>query len=363
MQLAHIEQGKQWLWLVVLLATSFVCQPCYAAEVLIYFANENAPDAAEGESYDQVCRWLHSSSTSAHQRLADQLERDRLIFPAAVDVEVAEISLELPRIASAPHALLFTNRLVREGKCLLWKTGSDKVEEVRFIAPPTEDFILRSNPCARRETLSAALNFAALHFDPQHHEFILVTKSHGSDNTALTPRLAVQAGETNREELLRVASDSSDDELPAWVGKRGVSKADYVAVLREAYDRHQMRFALVFMESCHASAKIDEMGELPSNVQRLLVVRENTNYINLLWADVLQRLHNDGEMPGGRLSEAILVDLPPKFAVITANGMAEHVPNRWSASAVSLWVYFLPLVAWFVWIGYRVHASSRRRHT
>lgn len=309
------------------------------AEVLIYYANETAPDVSEAENYATIMGWLRSSGDAGHRRVAEQLERDVGIFAKAVDVESAEIMLETLSLKSGPEVVIFTNRLVRDGTCLIWKRGAERFETIAFVPPDTDHLVLKSNPLSDRDVFTRALALVAEQFPPPLHRFVLITKSHGSREKALTPRLAVRAEETNREELLKVASpDTPDDELPSWVGRLGVSKADYLTTLAEAGQQRDMRFSLVFLEACEAATEEVGPDRLPPNVDRLLLMRQNSNYINILWADVLRDLQ-----PGERLADAAIEHLPAKFLVQTHDS-----PPINSAPATSwpLWVYFAPLLAW-----------------
>ncbi len=60
-------------------------------EVLIIYANETAPNAAETENLDTVIAWLQSSDNAKAREIAGQLLRDRAVFPVEVDDEIAAI--------------------------------------------------------------------------------------------------------------------------------------------------------------------------------------------------------------------------------------------------------------------------------
>jgi len=52
-------------------------------------------------------------------------------------------------------------------------------------------------------TLDAALNLASQHFAPAHHEFVLVTKSHGNKELAMANMLGQVLDLTNEKELVK----------------------------------------------------------------------------------------------------------------------------------------------------------------
>ncbi|MFO7903039.1 MAG: hypothetical protein ACQESR_27055 [Planctomycetota bacterium] len=84
---------------------------------------------------------------------------------------------------------------------------------------------LTSNPLARPEMFERALRQACRWFDPATHDFVLVTKSHGNAEMALTPRLVVRASETTKEELLAVATGAlPEGQSPSWATRLGITR-------------------------------------------------------------------------------------------------------------------------------------------
>jgi hypothetical protein len=314
------------------------------AEVLIYYANETAPQGREAANYEQIIAWLRSCGGAKHARVAESLARDRQIGSAAVDVEIDILLNGIPRLSDGPQAIVFTNRLVRGGKCLEWRHGWDRFREVKFPAPQDENYILADNPLSRCETMRDVLALAAQEFDPARHDYVLISKSHGSLRKAVTPRLAVRAEETSREEICRVAApDSSAEELPDWAGKLGISKEEYFSILADAGRRADMRFALVYWEACNASTGGIGTDHLPDNVDRLLLIQHGANYNNLLYGDILAGMH-----AGDRLADAMTRNLPPKFVLLGHD--LKPLPHGFS---IPLWIYFVPLLLWVGWVAYQ----------
>jgi hypothetical protein len=235
------------------------------------------------------------------------------------------------------------------------KHGWDRFRETEFPAPQDENYILAANPLSRSETMTDVLAFAAKQFDPTRHDFVLITKSHGSARKAITPRLAVRAEETNRAELLRVAAAQRDDDhLPDWAGKLGISKGDYFSILDDAGRRLNMHFPLVIWEACNAHTNDVCPGRWPGNVDRLLLIQRDANYTNLLYGDILKGM-------GGRdrLADALARNLPSKF-VLLGQDSGEIPAPRASASSVPLWVYFTPLALWVGWVVWQWGPWRRR---
>ena len=84
---------------------------------------------------------------------------------------------------------------------------------------------------------------------------------------------------------------------------------------------------------------------MPRNVDRLLVIREKANYINILYADILQGMH-----AGDRLADALPRNLPSKFVLLGRDLPLPPPPGTSTARSVPLWVYFSPLGLWIAWV-------------
>jgi hypothetical protein len=332
---------------VVLLLAAAPAAANDRAEVLLYYANETAPDEAEAKNYATMQAWFRGHADPKLKLIADHLEDDRVLFQAATDLTIGTLA------RGADRAIFFTNRTVRTGKCLVVRPGQ-RPTETPFAVPPDPNYVLTSNPLAKAETLAAALAFAGREFPPETHEFVLVVKSHGNAKRVITPRWIVRAEETTREEVLAVAAGTHAGPLPAWAGKLGIGKAEFLGVLAAS----GLRFPLVDVEACGTPDSPEFAAEnLPPNVARLMHVGRGKAYkINLLWSDVLW-----DRRPGERLWESMLRHRPAKFVV------AEREPGPASASGGSTpsrrfpWWYFAPLGVWSLWASYRLgrHRAAR----
>jgi hypothetical protein len=114
-------------------------------------------------------------------------------FHASVDFELAEIESQLPigMISSHTAAVVFTNRLARQGFCLVLRLGQKIFSREPFTTVASDNYILTSNPLAQRESLALALQKAASLFPPSGASYTLIVKSHGTPYMALMPRLSV----------------------------------------------------------------------------------------------------------------------------------------------------------------------------
>lgn len=273
--------------------------------VLIYYANETAPGEAEKKNWDQAIEWLRGSDDKDVKAIADQLENDLRKFPAAVDDEIDAIARSASR-SGYVRVVVFTNRLARQGHFHVLKSAADDFRAAAIKLPEFEKSIYASHPLSHPAVFHAALVAVGQQFDPATHEFVLVTKSHGKRDMALTPRLAVNASEIGREELLALArtdatvgrmldkddfidkenyldkemaldkddglqkNDLGDLNRPG--ASLGVSKMVYVATLRKVGAETGMQFPVLFIESCKSQldgVMLDSLRTREANIGRL----------------------------------------------------------------------------------------------
>ncbi|MDC0716180.1 hypothetical protein [Nannocystis bainbridge] len=126
-------------------------------QVLVYYANETAPAGEEAESWDTIISWLASSDRENVSKIADQLHRDREKFPKAVDEELAAMARGLPATAQVAGAALFTNRLARRGKFLLFRADTSVLVEAAFAPAGPDEEIYMYSPLADAASLDRAL--------------------------------------------------------------------------------------------------------------------------------------------------------------------------------------------------------------
>ncbi len=306
-------------------------------EVLIYYANETAPDALEYKNYQTIISWLNTSHDKEAEKVASQLKSDSTEFQSSVDEEVEEIkrAFQLKNISTGQvaGAVIFTNRLSREGHFLILTPGMNGLSTGDLLRPRSDNIIEDSNPLATAAGLKMALSRAAATFDPHKYWFILVTKSHGAKELALTPRLSVIANGTNQKELIEILNneDTITHPLPNWIKHRlGTSKERYFELLEEAYSEYGMQFPIVFMESCESSIeKLDNEKRLSLNSVGLLFSTEGSTPYRLLNYSILLNHFDENE------------SLHEKFK----NYLSHNQSKRTSAQKA---LYFSPLLCVFI---------------
>jgi hypothetical protein len=167
-------------------------------QVLVYYANETCPDAAEAQNYRTLVEWLGTSDNVEVRHLADSFVWDPAYFPQVVDQDVAAIKKALAGANTQHQATLavFTNRLARAGKFEIFNPGTSREGvQVTFGYPKLADYVYASNPLCHPAVFEAALKAVAAKFDPKQHDFILITKSHGIDPYLLVPKLCIETGQ------------------------------------------------------------------------------------------------------------------------------------------------------------------------
>ena len=259
-------------------------------EVLIYYANETAPDAQEQQNYDTIIGWLAESDLPKANKIARTLNDEQVSFPAAVDAEIAAMRAGAADTNAELPLAVFTNRSARAGRFWLLTPGARRFEEVPFPPASNKDYILASNALAQGDTLRRALAAVSRRYPPAKHRYVLITKSHGSSNMALTVRLTRKHEELTREALLAMVAD---DESPSRPPQLGINKHEYFDILAGAGREPGMEFSLVFMESCRGVIKPDLQQQLPPNVARLYTSGDRAlNYTTLDYQALLSQVND-----------------------------------------------------------------------
>ncbi len=295
-------------------------------EVFLWYVNETSPNKAEQENYATIIEWLESGAADKTKKYADGLKKDLTLFPAAVEREQAAIEAGTIAAAGKLDTLIVTNRLAQAGKYRYYDAAKQQFAEGELVIPPSADYVLSSNPLVRDDVLKLVLAEAARRYDPAKHRFVLITKSHGSPDRALTVRLSRHSEHTTRE-LLLAALDGDPQDLPALI-QYGVSKAGYFEALAAAGEG-KIQFPLVFMEACRGTIAAGKEQSLPENVELLYTSGNRSLQYSTLDYDALFKQVAGGES----LAAALDSFLKPRY-------MAFYRPEQ------PLWkklIWFAPL--------------------
>ena len=263
------KNGAATFWVTALLfGLGLVCSSRLAAgepnrEVWIWYVNETSPVGADLRNYEMIIGWLESGDTDKTRLFARTLRDELSLFQAAVAQEMTAIERGMAAAAGRIDALLVTNQSARAGQYRYFDRPAGRFLSASLALPPSDDYVLQSNPLVRGEALEAVLAEAARRYDPADHRFVLITKSHGGPEHALAVRLPRHHEEITREQLLANLAGTADG-IPA-PPQIGVAKAEYFAILDRAGRRHGLQFNLVFMEACRGIFAPGEEQALPTN--------------------------------------------------------------------------------------------------
>ncbi|MEZ5943248.1 MAG: hypothetical protein R3C18_17785 [Planctomycetaceae bacterium] len=312
-----------------------------AGEVLIYYANETAPVDLELENYQTFAKWLSEMDTEKTRKMARALLADAEEFPAAVDREIETLQEATRSGAINLPVMIFTNRLARQNLCQVLRPGQAP-QDVSFEIRKTGLLVEDGNPLCRREALEQAVALAAELFPPKEHEFVLITKSHGSATQALTVRLQRDFREFSREKL-EALLEAPETEVPVLMG---VTKPELFDVLAKAGHQQGMEFRAVFIESCRGTFDVSTMQQFPENIQQLFA--SGDRFLEYQTLDYPQLVQTVAE--SDRFSTALKQQLGDKYLAIRRDS---------SSTSWQTWLWFLPAALFAgLWARSRVRPVS-----
>jgi hypothetical protein len=311
-----------------------------AHEVLIYYSNGTAPDDRELEDYHSVIGWLYDSGDPKLAELAREFELDLTHFPLMVGRDLGAIEGSLSRADSSLYGIILaTNPIAREKRVRVWKPTGKGFSNVPLAVRAGDSDVERSNPLATRVGLEAVLRAAGTIFDPKTYNFILVIKSHGTEQLLLTPRLVTPAA-LGREGILAIARGS------ATLGnvRPGVTKSDFTGILSDLDRNLGMRFSLIFLESCESGAQLQESGDLPSNIGTIVSTDETGAQSNTIsYETYFDRLY--GGLEKGQTPSSILLRyLEERRAVLNPHPTASRIKFHFLNFLGARGIYFIPLL-------------------
>lgn len=251
------EAGRRWMGSTAVqaflaVACALPILPAMAAgavrtQVYIYASNETAADGPAAENTRAIVQRLRSVGGEQLDAIADGLEREMVLFPEVVAEELEAIGRRLPLLGrAAPAVVVFTNRLVRAGHYLEYRPGDAGFVERSLDVPRNEDPILAHNPVCDPAVFAMLLSEVARRFDPTRYEFVLMTKSHGNEQLAMTPRVCRLASDIGPAELAALAGVGDGSEAGVTPAPRlGTTRQQYFDILGELGRSQRMHFAVL----------------------------------------------------------------------------------------------------------------------
>ncbi|MDZ4820629.1 MAG: hypothetical protein SGJ20_16820 [Planctomycetota bacterium] len=329
-----------FLWSMTLPTVVSAASP---TDVLIYYANEASPNEQEAENYRVMIEWLESSGLEKGLKIAHGFKNEAPLFGGAVATEQKAMEEGALRCQPPLPVMVFTNRLAQQGTYRVFRPGRDEA----FVTLPiqkieSDNYIITSNPLSQAVILDRALSAAATQFDPKQHRFVLITKSHGGKDLALTVRLARRHEEISREQLIEGLQNPTATVAPAVVG---TSKEEYFDCLQKAGEQYGMQFSLVFVEACQGTFELPMIQKLPQNVTLLYSSGDRfLQYQTLNYPELFSRVSKT------RSFSAVLDDeLKPKYLALYR---APNTPSYWS------WLGFGAVGIWLLWMVVRWRRSG-----
>lgn len=321
-------------------------------EVLIYYANETAPNENEQKNYETIINWLRETGEDEFIELSRQYERDMHLFPAVVDLEVDIIQHRLPRRDGRLNGVIITNRMAREGRFLIYRAGYTQFRNMCLAIPCFDNYIHASNPLCQSAILRRVLEKVATIFSADDHEFIFVVKSHGSKERFLTPLISVRHQNTNRDEVLALASHQVDEaNLPDWVHRSGITKSEFFSIVSNVGDKYDMTFSSIVIEACQGGISPSLEKSIPMNIQQLSFIDGNANHLNLIWDNLLH-----AQSKHERFADTLTQRLPPIFDTVSTRSNPKRSQSEISRKQdehIPYLLYYFPLVGWFGYVAGR----------
>lgn len=249
-------------------------------QVLVYIANE--PNAVAGR---RVAAWL--SQDAEKKQLTDWLKQDIEKFPALVEREINEIKRHTP---VENGVAIFTNKLLREGVFLSKTAGDGRVNRVAFNSDSQLEIL--SQPLTDAEVIRALAKNLATAFPTKDHQFLVISKSHGTDKyvmatvmgqlfNAKTKKEAFGIIEKNGAKAKSVAAarklegtlgndftgdtlgnDFAGDTLGGKLLTTGLTKEGFFQSLQTDDSLGQLEIPLLFLESCRSQLDAAQVQEL-----------------------------------------------------------------------------------------------------
>ena len=167
-------------------------------QVLVYIANE--PNAVAGR---RVAGWL--SQDAEKKQLTDWLKRDIEKFPALVEHEINEIKRYTP---VENGVAIFTNKLLRDGVFLSKTAGEGRVSRVAFNSDSRLEIL--AQPLTDPAVIGALAKNLATAFPTKDHQFLIVSKSHGTDKYVMATVMGQLFDASSKQEAFEIIEKNAN---------------------------------------------------------------------------------------------------------------------------------------------------------
>lgn len=232
-------------------------------EVIIYYANETRPDAAEQANYDYIVSIMNRSDKPLVKSAAEKIKNDPKGFSEAVDADVKQLEDGICKNdKNKTYSLvIFDNGSTRKGKYRYCTPGSNGLKTVassalkRVYAEITakNDFRTASNPMVTKEMFEKALSLVKNRFAVGEYSYSLVTKSHGSGEKIMGVRLAtrgdvIKARKNGEAEFLKAVEDMAaqkEEAINKALAYRLELQKKLIAAMESLPENHELKDGLL----------------------------------------------------------------------------------------------------------------------
>lgn len=370
-------------WLVVALLPdpirdSNATVPRHRAECVIYIAAEPKGFGFSKENTAAIIKWLRFPSPDiakddAHVlgRVADRVEDDAKVFPAAVVVDVWGLESALSAVAASGkqgrdaeppvRAFVFSTQLVHENGYLEFKDGgfTKKVEEPWTLSGEP---LRTENPFSSPELVREALRRVVKQAPPEQFDYVLVMKGHGEAGQFMRPFVATDGinvtddGQAIRQQVLQKKKDGEYQLKTIGDRAAGITKPEFLEILKQMGEEERVTFSLVLVDACSTSyAESDR----PGCVEKLCFSPHSTPYVGVNYSDLEAPIAR-GEIFSTVLSEkAVERNFTVLPAASTASTNSQSAPRAERSRSEQL-LLNLPLVIGAFALGYWFRGPERR---
>jgi len=325
--------------------------------LLVYYGDETSAQAAQSENYAALLEVLRSSESPRASVVAENIVKDAEKFPLLVKRDIEALKAQAKRLGF--DLAIFTNALAFDGAYQIHRAATGKTETHKLPdIPPTSSPILATSPLSRPEYLRAALLSVSALYPAGSLDMVLITNGHGGRDVTLMPRVNADLSQAGAALAMRQMLESDDNGVPpAWARIQGTSKLAYWQILSDVSAAHDVRFPLVFRETCVSGIRnFTELFAVPNSVES--IAHSGTGNLDGWSLDYGEML---GSVAPGSDWIAGLADALKDRGVQVDSGATSWFGVLFVAlRGIPSVVFFVPLVLWLAWYASR-HYRRRRK--
>jgi hypothetical protein len=331
--------------------------------MLIYYANETSKKASQSLNYARLISALDRSGSSLAADLKKNVLEDARVSPAVVERDVADL-IAVGRDKKIDVAI-FTNALALQNMFLIYNSANDLVARQELTdLPAAQGNLLDDSPLSRPQALRAALLAVTAKYVRGEVDAVLIVNSHGSEDMVLMPRVNTDLSVPRAVEQFLAGLDSggaaSAPPRPDWATLKGANKVQFWKVLGDISVKADIRFPLVFLESCESG--VSSWGQFLAIPPTVAIIAHTADAhirpLDINYAELLKSENRDS-------------DWIAEFSDnLTRHGI--HVEAKWAQAfrplvadlkTLPVTLFFLPLALWSMWTAASVGARVRRAKT